>query len=156
VACWLKIRQYLPAMPESARPVKPAWVSATFAAGCLYLLIGLVSADLAGGAPGPRQRFWRGMAWLLSAIVFCIQVARDRIRMRFSAASTAFHAALGAALGALGLAIAATIHGYMVSTSHLRAIKLALLIWPVMTAIPAFFVAYLAALVIRRNPEVIS
>jgi hypothetical protein len=144
------------AMAASTRPVRSAWVSATFVAGCLYLLIGLVSADIAGGVPGPRQRFWRWMAWVLSAIVFGTHVARDRIRMRYTAASTAFHAALGAALGALGLAISATIHGYRVSTPHLRAVQLALLIWPVMTAIPAFFVAFLAAIAIRRDSEVVT
>jgi len=141
-------------MAASSRPVKSTWVSATLIAGCLYLLIGLVAAELAGGVFGPRMRFWRGMAWLLSAIVFGIHIARDRIRLRFSAASTAFHAALGAALGAFGLALAATIHGYRVATPHLRAIKLALLIWPAMTALPAFAVAFVAAVVLRRNPEV--
>jgi hypothetical protein len=76
--------------------------------------------------------------------------------MRFSALSTAFHAALGAALGAFGLAVAATIHGYRVATPHLRAIKLALLLWPLITALPAFVVAFVAALVIRRESEVTS
>ncbi|MFL5483914.1 MAG: hypothetical protein ACJ8AK_17165 [Gemmatimonadaceae bacterium] len=131
-------------------------MSATFAAGCLYLLIGLVSAELAGGVPGPRQRFWRGMAWLLSAIVFGVHVARDRIRMRYRATSTAFHAALGTALGAFGLALAATIHGYRVSTPHLRSIQLSLLIWPLITALPAFLVALVVAVVLRRTSEVQS
>ena len=143
-------------MTESSRPVQSTWVSATFIAGCLYLLIGLVSAELAGGVFGPRMRFWRGMAWLLSAIVFGVHVARDRIRIRYSAFSTAFHAALGAALGAFGLALAATIHGYRVSTPHLRAIKLALLIWPLITALPAFAVAFVAAVVLRPGSEVRS
>jgi hypothetical protein len=156
VACCLKIKQYLAAMAESSRPVQSNWVSATFIAGCLYLLIGLVSADLAGGVSGPRQRFWRWMAWLLSAVVFGIHVARDRMRMRFGAASTAFHAALGAALGAFGLAIAATIHGYHVATPHLRALQLSLLIWPMITALPAFLVAFVAAVVLRRDSEVKS
>src|SRR5689334_12500596 len=111
-------------MTESSRPVKSTWVSATLIAGCLYLLIGLVSAELAGGIFGPRMRFWRGIAWLLSAIVFAIHIARERIRMRYGAAATAWHAALGAAFGAFGLAVAATIHGYRVGTPHLRAIKL--------------------------------
>lgn len=143
-------------MAESSRPVSSNWVSATFVAGCLYLLIGLVSADLAAGVPGPRQRFWRTMAWLLSAIVFGIHVARDRIRMRYGAVPTALHAALGAALGAFGLAVAATIHGYHVATPHLRALKLSLLIWPIITALPAFLVAFVAAVVLRRDSEVKS
>jgi hypothetical protein len=144
------------AMVESSRPVSSNWVSATFVAGCLYLLIGLVSAELAGGVSGPRQRFWRGLAWLLSAIVFGVQIGRDRIRMRYGATSTAAHAALGAALGAFGLAVGATIHGYRVGTPHLRAIKLSLLMWPLMTALPAFLVAFVVAVVLRRNSEVQS
>ena len=125
-------------------------------AGLLYVIIGLTSAALAGGVWGPRMRFWRGMAWLLSAIVFGVHIARERMRMRQSAVSSALHAALGSAFGALGLAIAATIHGYSVSSPHLRAIKLSLLIWPIITAVPAFLVALLVAVVLRREPEVKS
>ena len=143
-------------MAESSRPVQSKWVSAAFVAGCLYLLIGLVSAELAGGVPGLRQRFWRWMAWLLSAMVFGVHVARDRVRMRYGAVPTAFHAALGAALGAFGLAVAATIHGYHVATPHLRTLKLSLLIWPVLTALPAFLVAFVVAVVLRRDSEVKS
>ncbi len=76
--------------------------------------------------------------------------------MRYESMSTAFHAALGAALGALGLAIAATIHGYRVATPHLRAIRLSLVIWPLITALPAFLVAFVVAVVLRRNSEVQS
>ncbi len=76
--------------------------------------------------------------------------------MRYGSMSTAFHAALGAALGALGLAIAATIHGYRVATPHLRAIRLSLVIWPLITALPAFLVAFVVAVVLRRNSEVQS
>lgn len=141
-------------MTEASGRVKSTWVSAAFMAGLLYVLIGLVSAALAGGVWGPRMRFWRGMAWALSAIVFGAHIARDRLRMRYSATSTALHAALGAALGALGLAISATIHGYAVSSPHLRAVKLSLLIWPIITAVPAFVVALLVGLVLRREPEV--
>lgn len=143
-------------MADSARPVNSTWVSATVLAGCLYLLIGLVSPALGGAAWGPRMRWWRGAAWLLSAIVFGIHVARDRIRMRYSAPSTALHAALGAAIGAFGLAVGATIHGYRVGTPHLRAIKLAIVLWPVLVALPAFLVAFLVALILRRDSEVIS
>lgn len=123
-------------------------------AGLLYVIIGLVSAALTGGVWGPRMRFWRGMAWVLSAIIYGVHIARERLGMRHTAVSTALHAALGAALGALGLAISATIHGYAVSTPHLRALKLSLLIWPIITAVPAFVVALLAAFVLRREPEV--
>ena len=94
------------------------------------------------------------MAWVLSAITFGVHIARDRMRMRYGPAPTAFHVALGAALGAFGLAVAATIHGYRVATPHLRAIKLSLLIWPIITAVPAFLVAFVIAVVLRRNSEV--
>lgn len=143
-------------MAESSRPVKSSWVSAVFMAGLLYVLIGLASAALGGGVWGPRVRFWRGMAWVLSAIVFGIQIARDRLRMRYTAMSTALHAALGAALGALGLAISATIHGYAVSSPHLRSVKLALLVWPIITAVPAFLVALVVGVVLRPDTEVKS
>lgn len=123
-------------------------------AGFLYVIIGLASAALGGGVWGPRVRFWRGMAWVLSAVVFGVQIARDRLRMRYSATSTALHAALGAALGALGLAISATIHGYAVSSPHLRAVKLAVLVWPLITAVPAFLVALVVSVFLRPDQGV--
>lgn len=141
-------------MAEPSGPVNSKWASAAFMAGLLYAIIGLVSAALAGGVWGPRLRFWRFMAWVLSAIVFGVHIARDRLRLRYSATSTALHAALGAALGALALAISATIHGYAASSPHLRAVKLSLVIWPIATAVPAFLVALLVAFVLKREPEV--
>ena len=66
-----------------------------------------------------------------------------------TAVTTALHASLATALGAFGLAVAATIHalgpGASTRTAPLAQYGLALLAWPVVTAGPAFVVALLAA-----------
>ena len=55
------------------------------------------------------------------------------------------------ALGAFGLAVAANVHRHFVQTSdqHARAVMLAMLIWPAITALPAFVVALAAAAMLR-------
>jgi hypothetical protein len=49
------------------------------------------------------------------------------------------------ALGGFLLAVAANIHSIGVSESNHRLLALALIIWPVMTGIPAFAVALISA-----------
>jgi len=60
------------------------------------------------------------------------------------------NASLGAALGAFGLAVAANIHHLSSGTGNQRLLSLALVIWPVMTAIPPFLVARLAVFLTAR------
>lgn len=126
-------------MTEPARRLR-----AVLLAGLLYLVIGLGTAALArqGGAA------WRIAAWLLSAIVFATHIGYELSRLRSSPTTTAFHAALGVALGALGLAAAATIRA--VTTGNYRsAFLLALVAWPLMTGIAAFVAAWVMVTVVR-------
>jgi hypothetical protein len=51
---------------------------------------------------------------------------------------------LAVALGAFGLAVAATVHAQAVSSIR-PAYALALVLWPVLTAVPAFIVALAVA-----------
>jgi uncharacterized membrane protein YgdD (TMEM256/DUF423 family) len=67
--------------------------------------------------------------------------------LRSSLRTTALHAALAVGLGAFGLAVAATLHAQR-TNHHFPAI--ALVIWPVATALPAFVVALAAAAVLSR------
>jgi hypothetical protein len=105
------------------------------------LIIGRVFAF-----PASHIRAWRFAAWMVSGVVFAVHIAYEYFRLRNSPRWTAFHAAAGVAIGALGLAIAG-----MIYTSSIRpAWLLALILWPVFTAVPAFVGALVAATLLRR------
>ena len=120
--------------------------------GAVYVVVGILFGELAGGAASLRSRVaWRWAAWVVSAIAFGAHIAYEQVRLRRSPRATAFHAASAAALGAFGLAVAANVHAYLASArEHARALALSLVIWPVMTALPAFVVAFATATLLAR------
>ena len=62
--------------------------------------------------------------------------------------SASFHSALAVAFGAFGLAVAATAHARLGGGLNHR-YGLALVLWPVITAVPAFVVALVLSAVLR-------
>ena len=109
-------------------------------AGLLYLVIGIGTADLARLSGGS----WRLAAWAVSAVVFLAHIAYERTRLRSATTRSAVHAALAVALGAFGLALAATLRA--AATGNYRgAFALALVAWPAMTGIVSFVAAWLLA-----------
>ena len=87
----------------------------------------------------------------MSAIAFGAHIAYEQVRLSSSPKITAFHVALGAALGAFGLAVAANVHALTASLPrNSPLLALSLVIWPVMTALPAFVVALVSAIVLTR------
>jgi hypothetical protein len=112
--------------------------------GALYLVAGLIAAALAKSAASNQIRVaWRLAAWVISAVGFATHIGYEQIRLRSSPRTTALHAALAVALGAFGLAVAARLH-----SQHFPGF--ALVLWPVITALPAFAVALAAAAVLTR------
>ena len=121
---------------------------AVLVAGLLYGVIGLAFGTAAAGAVTTQGRFgWRLAAWVVSAVVFAAHIAylQLRTRLRPLPVFTALQASFGAALGALVLAVAATIHALWVGASNVGAFGLALVVWPAATAVPAFVAALVAA-----------
>ena len=124
------------------------WVRAVLLVGVLYLAAGLVFGALAGSAGSDQVRVaWRLAAWVISAAAFAAHIVYEQVRLRSSSRTTALHASLAAGLGAFGLAVAARLHA-QATQHHFPAIAIA--IWPVMTALPAFVVALAAAAVLTR------
>ena len=117
---------------------RSSWIRAVLLAGVAYLLIGITFASLGGRAP-------RLAAWVLSAVVFAVHVWFEHRRRR-PPGTTAFHASLAVALGAFALALAALAHAPARLGSHL----LALVLWPLITGVPAFLAALVAAAVLAR------
>lgn len=122
------------------------WSRVVLIVGVVYLVAGLVFGALAGAAGSQQFRVaWRLAAWATSAAAFATHIWYEQLRLRHSPATTAFHAALAVAIGAFGLAVSASVHAMRVHKSFPVS---ALLSWPLVTALPAFIVAFVAAAVI--------
>jgi len=115
--------------------------------GVVYAFVGIVFA-----VPAGHVKIWRLAAWLVSAIAYAAHICYERFRLRNSPRSAALHVALAVALGAFGLAVAANIHSLLLGSTneHRRLLLLALGLWPLFTALPAFLVALVVSWVLAR------
>lgn len=120
--------------------------------GIIYIIVGAVFAPLSAGAATHQGVVgWRLAAWVVSALAFAAQIVYGVASRKNSPRTSAFYAALAAAIGAFGLAISALIHRHG-AESHTN--YLAFLVWPVVVFIPAFLVAWIfAAMIARINPH---
>jgi len=125
-----------------------SWVRALLLVAVAYAAIGIVFARLAVDAN--HVRVWRLAAWLVSAVVAAAHIWYEQYRLGSSPRPTALHAAGAVALGAFGLALAANVHWLFAGTHGQRPPLLALPVWPVVTALPAFLAALAIAAVLAR------
>ena len=93
---------------------------------------------------------WRLAAWLICALAFVIHIWLEHFRFRDSPSGIARYVAVSVSLGAFGLAAAANIHALRTGTGNQRLLVLALVIWPIIAAVPAFIVALVVAAVLAR------
>jgi len=125
------------------------WIVAAIVLAAFYLVDGIVFARLARGSFN-QVRFWRLASWVTSGIAFLAHVGFERYRLRSSPARAALHASLAAAAGACGLAAAALLHA-VASGGKTRPLGIALVVWPAMTLVPAFVVAWTIAALMRPS-----
>ena len=134
-----------------ALPTRP-WLRVALAFGVAYLAAGLIFGTLAGAAGSEQLRSaWRFMAWLVSAVAFALHIRYENVRLHSPMVAAALHVATGVAVGAFGLALAANIHALTMGSTHRRALGLSLVLWPLLTAIPAFFVALAGNAILSRT-----
>ena len=129
-------------MDESRRQ---PWIRAALLVGVAYFVIGRVFA-----VPSGYPRLWRLAAWLLSGVLYATHIWYEHFRLRNSIRSTALHVALAVAIGAFALALAGMMHSVSTASAIRPAWLLALVLWPAVTAVPAFLVALVAAAVLSR------
>jgi hypothetical protein len=125
------------------------WVRATVLLGLLYALVGITFA-----APDTHVRFWRFAAWAVCGVAYIGHVAYEHFRLRQTPRLAAVHIAAGAALGAWGLAIGANINSLLTESSAQvqRLLLIALVVWPLIVAIPAFLVSLGITTILARSP----
>ncbi len=132
--------------------MKAASLRGVLLLGAVYFVVGILFGELAGQAASHQARnAWRWAAWVVSAIAFGAHITYEQLELRSSPRTTALHASSAAALGAFGLAVAANMHAYTAGArEHALMLGLSLIIWPVMTAVPAFVAALVAAMLLAR------
>lgn len=119
--------------------------------GAAYLVIGLAFAAFSDQSATTAMRLlWRRLAWLVSGLGFAAHIAWGHFRRANVPRTTALHASMAAALAAFGLAVAANLHEVTASAPYRPSLAIALVAWPLLTGVPAFVVAMIAAAVLNR------
>ena len=113
-------------------------------AGAVYATVGVVFAKFT------PELLWRRLAWVVSAVAFAAHIAYEHFFRGSTARTLAGHVSVAAAIGAFGLAAAANLPGGSVATANHRALRIALIAWPILVGIPAFVVAMVAAAIAKR------
>jgi len=114
--------------------------------GAFYCTIGIAFGVFAAWSSSFRMVVaWRVASFVISLIAFAIHIGYEHSGLGNRPVIVALHSSLGVALGAFLLAVAANIHSIGAANSNHRLLAIALIIWPVMTGIPAFVVALIAA-----------
>jgi hypothetical protein len=121
------------------------WVRAVILVGTGYFIVGVLFAALANPAVSDQVRFmWRLAACVASAAGYAAHIGYEHFRLNNSPRATALHAAMAVALGAFLLALAANVHDLGSASGYRPRMLIALVAWPLLTAIPAFVVALVA------------
>ena len=140
---------------SSSEPTTQAgWLGRALIYALIYIVVGVAFAQFAGHSTFLGARFWRLAAWVASAIAFGTHIQHERVTLGRTLFATGLHAATAAAVGAFGLALAAIVHRHNVGLPGSRLLGAALIIWPVMTFIPALLVGMAAATLMR--PRAVS
>ena len=122
------------------------WIRAAIIVGVIYFLVGFAFAAFASWATFNLTREnWNRLAFLICAVAFAVHIGYEHFQLKNSARLTAWHTSVAVALGAFGLALAANIHELGSAAGYRPRMLIALVAWPVITAVPAFVVALVAA-----------
>lgn len=127
--------------------------------GCAfaYLVCGIITADLARSASSVHARsLWRLAGWAISAVVFGSQLIIENRKVRGDPLRLALHSAAAVALGAFLLAAAGPMRTHWLAGDRSPVAILSLVVWPLVTGVPAFLVAYGIGAVVRARARHVS
>ena len=131
--------------PSAGRPR----LGPTLLAAIAYLAAILLFGGLARvAAEGATRTAWRLGAFVASGLVFLVHLRHEQMRVATSARRVASHVALAVAIGVLLVAAVGPVRAYGVGS---RQGALALVLWPLLTALPAFVAAWMLAALARRH-----
>lgn len=119
--------------------------------GALYAGLGFVTGELAKSADSPQWRnLWRLSAWPLSLLVFVCHFAWERLKLSNPILRAARHVAIAAGLGGLFLALVGPVRTHWGAPDFGRATVLSMVLWPLLTGIPAFGLGWTFGWVVDR------
>ena len=117
----------------------------TFLVGLVYFVVGWSFA-----LPTTHAQAWRYAFWIVSATVYAAQIFYEHRTRRSPARLLAWRAGLASAIGGFGLAVAGLIHDLVTRSAIRPLFFVALVAWPILTGVPAFVGAWIAALLLAR------
>jgi hypothetical protein len=130
------------------------WLRAVLLLGAVYFVIAIAFGEFASRAESNSTReTWNRLAFLASGIAFAVHIGYEHFRLGNSSRVTASHASIAVALGAFALALKANINDLGSASGYRPRMLIALVVWPLLTGVPAFIVALVAAagLALRRR-----
>lgn len=127
------------------------WLRMAMLIAIVYPVVGISLAALPSSSNEMRVT-WRLAAWLVSAAAFAAHLGYEHFRLRNSPLRAALHVSVAVALGAFALAVWVNVHAQWVGSSHQSPLApLALILFPAVTGVPAFVVAFVAGAVLART-----
>lgn len=134
------------------------WLRAVILFGAIYFIIAIAFGEFANRAASDATReTWNRLAFVACGIAFAVHICYEHFRLGNSSRVTATHTAIAVALGALALALKANIHDLGSASGYRSRMLIALIAWPLVTGVPAFLVALVAAAGLglrrRRTPD---
>jgi len=113
--------------------------------GAIYCAIGIGFSSFAARSSSQRMVVaWNVASFVVSLVVFAVHISYDYFGLRNRPLIVAWHTSLAVALGSFLLAVSANINSFRVANSQHGLLAIALVVWPLMTGIPAFVVALIA------------
>ena len=128
-----------------------AWTPDALLAGVAYLIVSLCFGTLAGWASSDQSRFgWRLAAWIVSFVIYACHISYDYLKLQNTPLISSLDVAAGVALGGFLLAVAAIVHALSTGSGNLSLLLLALLVFPLITGLPAFVIGFVGTSLRRR------
>jgi hypothetical protein len=122
------------------------WLRTAILAGLGYFLVGRLFA-----VPGEHAQAWRLAAWVVSFLIYTTHFRLERARPGSSPRVVALHVATAVAIGAFALALALMMRSVAAQGSLTPRWLAALVLFPAVTAVPAFLVALVTAVALARR-----
>lgn len=127
------------------------WLPLALLVAIVYPVVGITFAVLDNQSASSPIRIWRLAAWFVSAAAFGVHLVYEHLRLRTSPLRAALHTSVAVAVGAFLLAVWVNLHGHWVASSHQSPLApLALVLFPLVTGVPAFVVALVAVTILAR------
>ena len=127
------------------------WVMRSILIGAAYLTISLVLSGMEKLSAPASAKTWRLATWGVCLLIYFAQIGYERYQLANPIRAAALHVAAGVGIGSFGLAAAAIVHSLASASGNPKLLSVALLAWPAITAIPAYFVALVASAILART-----